>query len=221
MKDIEKILFKLKHPFVIVLAHKKGGVGKSSIVFNLAVEFHKRNYPLSVIDLDSQKQTTKFNNRRENQFNIEDVSNADQLVEFLKKDKGLTIIDLGGYDSDLSRTTLLLADMVIIPLSDSDNELDGLMEFKKIMADIQARQSGIDCNVLVTRVHHADSSTHKALKGFVDGIDGFDIFDTVLRTRKEYKRMLGTGKSVTEQTKGSGSIELLKLIDEIEVKING
>jgi len=221
MKEIEKFIIKLKHPYVIVFAHKKGGVGKTSTACNVAVEFHKRNYPLSVIDLDSQKQTTKFNNKRKDPFHIEDINNADQLVKFLKADKGLTIIDLGGYDSDLSRTTLLLADMVIIPLSDSDNELDGLLEFKKIMVDIQARQSGIDCNVLVTRVHHADNSTHKALKGFVESIDGFNIFDTVLRTRKEYKRMLGTGKSVTEQTKGSGSIELLKLIDEIEVKING
>ena len=213
-------MIKIQKPYVIVVAHKKGGVGKTSTAINIAVDVYKKKYPLTVIDLDSQKQTTKFNNKRDDQFNVKEIINSDLLIDFLKHDKGITIIDLGGYDSDLARTTLLLADMVIIPLSDSDNELDGLVEFKNIMDEIQGIQEGILCKVLVTRVHHADNSTHKALSNFVEPFEGFSIFNTILRSRKEYKRMLGTGKSVPEQTGGSGAIELAKLTKEIEEIIN-
>lgn len=204
-------------PFVIVIAHKKGGVGKTAKTINITVELQKKGFPLSVIDLDSQKQTTKFNNKRSsNKFNMIDIETSNQLIEYLKQEREeVTIIDLGGYDSDISRTALLLADLVIIPLSDSDNELDGLKEFKGVMNQVIKKRNDIRVKVLVTRVHHADTNTHKALKKFVSKINGFDIFDTVIRSRKEYKRMLSTGKSVSEQTKGSGAIELNKLTNEI------
>jgi len=212
---------KINKPFVIVFAHKKGGVGKTSTACNVAVELHKREYPLSVIDLDSQKQTTKFNNKREKQFKcIDAVSDAKSLISFLKKDTGITLIDLGGYDSNLSRTTLLLADLVIIPLNDSDNELDGLLEFKIIMDEILKVQSSVKCSILLTRLHHSDTKTHKAISSFVKDLESFNLFNTVLRSRKEYKRMLGTGKSVSEQTMGTGKREMFNLIDELEGKIN-
>jgi len=212
---------KINKPFVIVFAHKKGGVGKTSTACNVAVELYKRDYPLSVIDLDSQKQTTKFNNKREKQFKcIDAVSDPESLISFLKKDTGITIIDLGGYDSNLSRTTLLLADLVIIPLNDSDNELDGLLEFKIIMDEILKVQSSVQCSILLTRLHHSDTKTHKAISSFVKDLESFYLFNTVLRSRKEYKRMLGTGKSVSEQTMGTGRIEIFNLIDELEGKIN-
>jgi len=212
---------KINKPFVIVFAHKKGGVGKTSTACNVAVELHKREYPLSVIDLDSQKQTTKFNNKREKQFKcIDAVSDSKSLISFLKKDTGITLIDLGGYDSNLSRTTLLLADLVIIPLNDSDNELDGLLEFKIIMDEILKVQSSVKCSILLTRLHHSDTKTHKAISSFVKDLESFNLFNTVLRSRKEYKRMLGTGKSVSEQTMGTGKKEMFNFIDELEGKIN-
>lgn len=208
-------------PFTIVIAHKKGGVGKSSNACNIAVELYKKNYPITVIDFDSQKQTTKFNNKRTEPFPIQDIKDKTSLSNFLQNDAGVTLIDLGGYDSDLARATLILADLVIIPLSDSDNELDGLIEFKKIIDEIRGVRAEVKAKLLVTRVHHADTSTHKALSNFVSGADGFSIFNTVIRSRKEYKRMLGTGKSVSELTKGTGAIEINRLIKEIEDIING
>ena len=49
----------MKVPFVIVLAHQKGGVGKSTIAANISVELAKI-CDLSVIDLDMQKSLTYF-----------------------------------------------------------------------------------------------------------------------------------------------------------------
>lgn len=195
-------------------------MGKTSTVCNIATELHK-SYKINVIDFDSQKQFEKFNNKRENRLNIKNIKDSKEFISYIKKDKNLTIIDLGGYDSDLSRYVLLFADLVIVPLSDSDNDLDGLIEFKKIMQEIQEiQETKIKVNVLVNRVHHADKSTHKELKAFIEEIEDFNIFNTIIRNRKEYKRILSSGKSVAEQTRGSGAIEIKKLIKEIEEIIN-
>lgn len=206
---------KIEKPFVIVIGHKKGGVGKTSTTCNIATELSKSN-EVTVIDLDSQKQFTKFNNNRERKINIKEVNSSDELVKFLKADDGLTIIDLGGYDSELARTTLLLSDLIIVPLSDSSNDIDGLIEYRTILEELREHMFVFNVKLLVNRVHHSDKATYKALKEFTADMDGFDVFDTVIRTRKEYKTILSSGKSVSEQTKGTGAIEIAKLIKEIE-----
>lgn len=206
--------------YVIAAAHKKGGVGKSTTIMNLAVALSKK-IKTTVIDFDSQKQTTKFNNRRKNKFNIKDIKDEKELISFLKEDDGLTLIDLGGYDSSLSRTVLLLSDLIIIPLSDSDNELDGLVEFKEILADILKLNEDIKCRVLITRIYHTDRSTLPRIKNFLEKDNSFDTFNTVLFSNALYKRMLGTGKTIYELTKGTPSILFNQFLDEVIKEIKG
>jgi len=206
---------------VITFAHKKGGTGKTSNCINAAVELSKE-FDTIVVDLDSLKQTTKFNNRRSKPFNQVEISDHKGFIELIKNTQGegkLIIVDLGGYDSDLSRYVLLLTDLIIIPLSKSDNDLDGLVEFSSIMQEvIETQDTDIKCKILVNRVHHADTKTHKLLKDSLSApaFKKFDIFDTVIRENRYYGEMLGTGKAITEHTSGTPAILVNNLIKEIK-----
>ena len=201
-------------PYVIAIGHQKGGTGKSSVGMNIAVELSKL-YDTTLIDLDSLAHATKFNSRREVPLKMVSVKSEGELEKFLRADEGLTIVDLGGYDSDLSRAVLLLADMVITPMNDSDNEQDGLFEFEKIIKKTLEVRGDIKPFILVNRVHHADKSTLRELKGYAEG-SVYEVFDTVIRDNKIHKRMLGTGKNVCElEYFSKASKEILALVQEI------
>lgn len=208
-------------PYAVAQAHQKGGAGKTTTTINLAVKLMDK-YPVTVLDLDPQKQTTKFNQSRAEKnlptFNMVEINNEDDLLNQLQKPE-LTLIDLGGYDSELSRTALLYTDLVVTPLSDSDLELDGLLEFKKIMDKIIEQQKEIECKILVTRIHHNDTNTRKALVEFTDGLDNFSVFETVIPTNVKYKNPISTGKAIFEKTSGTPAIIFNKFAQEVIEKI--
>lgn len=54
---------------VIAVVHQKGGVGKTTIADNIAVELSKK-YTVDVIDLDLQSSTIKFNERRKRRHHL-------------------------------------------------------------------------------------------------------------------------------------------------------
>ena len=92
---------------IVTVAHQKGGVGKSTIATNLAVEMQ-----LPIIDLDSQHSCYLFSLlRKEEQgktlqvFTPETVEEIKEILKNMIHDK--VIIDSGGYDNDLNRFALL------------------------------------------------------------------------------------------------------------------
>lgn len=203
-------------PYVLVVAHRKGGTGKSTTSCNLAVELSKK-MKTTLIDADSQKHLEKFNSKRDNPIPTKSIATVKDLREFLKNDDGLTLIDLGGYDSDFARGVLAYADMIITPLSDSDFELDGLVDFTRVLTSIISKSGRDDIKpfILANNIHHSDKSTHAAFTRYSEN-NIYEVFDTVVPNRKLYKGILSKGKSVCELepfSKASKDIE--SLVNEI------
>jgi chromosome partitioning protein len=211
---------------VIAVAHKKGGTGKTTTATNVAVELSK-SFDLTVLDFDSLQQLTKFNNRRSKklkQLKVDTIEELKRVLSIQKDHQHIVLIDLGGYDSDFSRIALLLSDLVITPLSDSDNDIDGLVDFTEIMDQVQQTQKNITINnyILANRLHWNDKSTHKAFKSFASSKSDLKVFDTIITQNSVFKRMLSTGKGVSELTNEyhKANKQVRALIEEIKGLIN-
>jgi chromosome partitioning protein len=203
---------------VIVVAHQKGGVGKSTIASNIAVELSKF-YNVRVVDLDLQKSLTYFNNLRKSanltQCNIVNISSPNDLKELINNNTGLLIIDAGGYDSDINRVAISGADILVTPVSDSGIELVGLLAFRQILRDIRKVRPDLKSHVLLNKIHQWANASLNEIFDFIKNNDEFTKFNAILRDRADYKKSFDAGKSVIEYNNRAVD-EMNGLISEIK-----
>ncbi len=136
---------------IIVVGNEKGGSGKSTTAMHIIVSLMKRNFNISVVDLDSrQKSLARYLENRLNyaekhklQLSIpdvyilsrsmegdvdnmmfEDTKNFTDLIDELHKDSDYILIDCPGSDSNLARLAHSVADTLITPINDSFVDLD-------------------------------------------------------------------------------------------------
>ena len=207
---------------IISIAHQKGGVGKSTIAFNLAVELSKK-YKVSVIDLDFQKSLTIFNEHRKESslppLNIFSFGNQKDFVNFLKRNKDdIVLIDLGGFDSDLNRIAMIASDMMITPVSNSMIEIYGLENFKQILIDLKEVEPEMKSFVLLNNINPRASKAIIELQEYIQSNPNyFKLLKTIIRRRNDFVKGFESGKSVVEiDSKSKASKEIKSLIKDIE-----
>jgi chromosome partitioning protein len=207
----------MKKPYTIVIAHQKGGVGKSTIASSLAVELSKK-YNLTVLDLDKLKSLTYFNSVRKNSnlkpLNILHANTIDELKNLINNNKDILLIDVGGFDSDVNRIAILGGDLIITPVSDSGIEQAGLLSFKEILNQIRKHRKDLTAHILLNRIHPSASTSLQELYDFINEHEEFSKLDTIIRDRTEYKRAYESGISVIEQG-GKAATEMNNLVLEI------
>ncbi len=210
----------MKVPFVIVFAHQKGGVGKSTLASNISVELAKI-YDLTVIDLDMQKSLTYFNNIRSKSglqnLDILSINSAEELRKTINQNKKVLLIDVGGFDSDLNRVAILGADLLITPVSDAGIDLVGLLAFRNILREIQKHRPDLVASILLNKIHTQTNSSLKGINEFINSNSEFKQMNAIIRYRVDYKKAFDKGQSVME-IKNKATDEMKLLVEEI---ING
>jgi len=201
---------------IITVAHQKGGVGKSTIATNLAVEMR-----LPIIDLDSQHSCYLFSLlRKEEQrkplqvFTPETLEEIKKILGNIASDK--VIIDSGGYDNDLNRFALLISDIVITPVSPSQIEVFGLLKFAEIVEEAKKYNSSLKVHVLINNADPRSSGENRKLQQFIEENSDFELLKTKLHRRADYRRAYSEGLSVCEYNPGGKACkEIRALITEI------
>lgn len=208
---------------IIVLAHNKGGVGKTTTALNLT-EILK---PDIVIDQDAHSNLVTLNRFREPsaQFNVLSGLSKNELIEQLKQSEQgkLILVDCGGFDSELNRIAVALSDLVIVPANDDITEVIGLKSFDKTLKEISA-EMGVNINgrVLFTRVHPRRKKFDD-VESFLNSSDHLSRLNTTLAARKDYPLAAidGMGVFTHPKTKYSDAAREIKaLAIEINTLLN-
>jgi chromosome partitioning protein len=138
---------------VIVVGNEKGGSGKSTTAFHLAIYLLYQGYKVASIDVDSRQQTfTNYVRNRRNwvesrglrlphttHFHLPltrgDSIRENQKLEFdlfrqavteIEGEADFLVVDTPGFDTHLTRLSHSLADTLITPVNDSLIDLDVL-----------------------------------------------------------------------------------------------
>ncbi|MCJ2005716.1 ParA family protein [Methylobacterium sp. J-092] len=209
---------------ILAIVSQKGGTGKSTLAFSLAVAAEEQGIRTSIIDMDPQGTTKKWYGRREADGGPEvNALNATQLEPAMpllrKQGIQLVIIDTPGADTPGVTAAIQMADLCLIPARPS-------------VADIEASAP------TVSAIHRLGKPFSYVLNQCPPGrsirtMDAFRVLQltgavasTPLAMRADHMDALATGQGVTERdisSKAAAEIrELLKwMLNKMEGKPHG
>ena len=123
---------------IVTVGNTKGGVGKTTIAVNLAVEAAKDGKTVLLIDTDPQGSSTAFRTEREK----DDIKAVALVSDKLHKDiQGFVsafnfiIIDAGGRDNAVFRSAVAACNLFLLPVLPSQFDVwaaeDAVKVFKE------------------------------------------------------------------------------------------
>ncbi|HGJ5855261.1 MULTISPECIES: ParA family protein [Arsenophonus] len=182
--------------YTIAIAHNKGGTGKTTTAVQLADAIGINR----IADIDIHQGLSVINTLRsdDRKWEIIDASSKEKLYDSVAhNDKlGSLLIDCGGFDSEMTRIAIALADLVITPANDDITEQLGLASFNRTLANISnITGTKIIAHVLMTRTHPSRKNFDSISKA-IEELEHLTMMNCRLSNRSIYPTIMaenGTG----------------------------
>ncbi|VAW55266.1 ParA-like protein [hydrothermal vent metagenome] len=201
-----------------VVGNLKGGTGKSTVAFNLAVWLAHDKAGVKAFDLDPQCTLLDVNEVR-----IEDgyepafeVSTDLDELEVLAKDKTFKqpiIVDMSATNMPAMEKAISLADRILIPVQPSQADVWSTQRFLKIVRDNLNENNKTEVLGFINRAdtHVGVRETEEAAQA-LQMMKGVKAMDIRLFQRTAYRRSFSEGLGVFElDPMGKASKEMKKL----------
>ena len=202
----------------IIVANQKGGSGKSTLVTHLAVAAERAgDGPVVLTDTDPQGTTADWFNAREADtpgYVPTTVANLAEKIAALKKAGAAWLfVDTAPAISGQNAELLRLADLVIVPLCASPNDLRALA---KTLPLLQA--SGKPFVFVMTRVNPQARVTVQTVMALSEY---GQVLQPPLRERVSYPTSMIDGRTVQEiDGSGPGGAEVAELWNSVKSRFD-
>jgi chromosome partitioning protein len=199
---------------ITVVANLKGGSGKSTVVFNLALWLQMKGQPVVVYDLDPQQTLFDVAEVRREQGMapaLHVYTPEETLLHDLNSHpkSAQVLVDVGAANIDAMKTAIKTSDQLIIPVPPSQPDVWATQKFLDIVDDA----TGGKYPKMSAFVNRAD--THKGVRESDDTeellkqLPNVDLIPNRLFQRTIFRRSLSEGMAVFEMTKRSKAVEEL------------
>jgi chromosome partitioning protein len=222
----------------IAVATTKGGVGKTRTVYNLAGTFLADGYSVMVVDADPRKRAARninlFNARMvrlaeeghlpvmpaiavDDLSQVETEAAAMKLISKYKGEYDVVLIDLAGSANQLMLVAMGRADLVLIPVQASADDVDGVTEtMPSVESAREMTGRDIPVRVLFTRTPSGFPTTiGKKVRASLQGA-GYDVMGPEFMNRTIFQEQSFNGCMPTVEDPASAAAQNVRAIyDEI------
>jgi chromosome partitioning protein len=199
---------------VTIIGSLKGGSGKSTISFNLAVWLAMADVKVQLVDADPQSTLTDVVDvRMEEGFDPPlRVGSKDALSPEHLNGADETVIDVGTADMDSMRRALQLCDRVVVPVPPSQADIWSTQRYIHLVQST-VRENPPEIFGFINRgdTHHAVRETNEAAAALVS-LPGIKFIKPRISARTVFRRSFSEGLAVFElEPRGKGSREFFSL----------
>lgn len=206
---------------ITVIGNMKGGSGKSTVAFNLAVWLAMQNKPVKLVDLDTQRTLSDLVSVRAEEGFVPELSllPTETNLAKLRKDSTDIIVDVGAQNFDRMLEAIRHADYVLIPVVPGQADVWSTQRYLKI---VQGERRP-DCRVMLflnrTDALGGSKETREAavaLNVLMNMLEGVTVLPGRLGQRVSFCRSLSEGLAVFElDPKSKATQEFFDLAEAI------
>jgi len=192
---------------ITVVGNLKGGAGKSTVAFNLAVWLARHGERVTTFDLDPQRTLTDVADVRAEEGYTPLFSlhyGGAELIEDIQEKSGEVIVDVGTANMDAVKAAITIADRILIPVPPSQADVWSTQRFLSIVDKLSSEENPPEVLVFVNRAdtHQAIRESDEAEEALSE-LEGINLIRSRLCQRTAYRRSFSEGLGVFERKPSS------------------
>lgn len=207
---------------LLVVGNLKGGSGKSTVVFNLAVWLAGQGHPVRLVDLDPQKTLTDLVAVRSEIGWEPDLETPLHTTDLPPAPAGTwTLVDVGAADMAGMLAAISLADLVLVPVMPGQADIWATQRYLKTID--RERPDHCAIRLFVNRADPADAARETreavvALDAIAGMLSSVSVLPTRLGRRVAFCRSLSEGSAVFELEPKSKAAEEFQALAQAVVE---
>lgn len=197
---------------ISVIANLKGGSGKSTIAFNLAIWLKLQGEDVVAYDLDPQQTLNDVAQVRKEEMAAPELQvnivNGSNVADKLNSHSCHVLVDVGAANMDAMKKAISVAGRVIIPVQPSQPDVWATQRFLKIIQEASGKSNSPELIAFINRAdtHHSVKESDEAEQALIM-LNMFRVIPDRLCQRTDFRRTLSEGLSIVELSRRSKSAE--------------
>ncbi len=202
-----------------LFANLKGGTGKSTVVFNMAMSRVAQGKKVTVCDLDPQRTVSDVASIRK-EDGIEPPLNVVHKLPEKGKMRGDWLIDVGTSDMDAVRSAIKICTQIVIPVTPSQADIWATQRFLQIVSDTLGKKKTPKIMAFINRADtHPLSRENDETMEALSALSQIKALEEKLMQRMAFRRSFSEGMAVFElEPRGKAAAELKALASAIYKK---